>query len=105
MCVLTTPVVALNPATMLTRLTRNERLVPRTVSWTRCTVSLSRPAACSSTAACSTSLLRNNRYSDSTTGFLYQQRNQRAGHHRQRPLPPIEGDLDNHQTFSSTIGY
>src|SRR6185503_13034109 len=96
MCVLTTSVVALNPATMLTRLTRNDRLVPRTVSWTRCTVSPSAPAACSNTAACSTppracstslfrfsvaarisssnngssAFMRTNRYSDSATGFL-----------------------------------
>src|SRR4029077_20153002 len=96
MYALTMPVVALNPAIMLARLTRNDRFVPCTVSWTRCTVSPNAPAACSSTAACSTppracstsafrcsvvarislsnkgssTFMRTNRYSDSATGFL-----------------------------------
>src|SRR5580765_1066352 len=96
MCVLTMLAVALYPATMLARLTRNDRLLPCTVSWTRCTVSPSVPAACSSTAACSTpplacstsmfrfsvaarislsnngssAFMRANKYSDSATGFL-----------------------------------
>src|ERR1700675_1239562 len=96
MYALMTPVVALNPATMRARLTRNDWLLPCTVSWTRCPVSPNAPAACSSTAACSTppracstsafrfsvvarislsnngssAFIRIRRCSDSATGFL-----------------------------------